>query len=72
MTLHNPELLPGSSPTRLQVTIAEAAQMLSYGKRTVYRLVQTGELSSIGEGRLRRIRIADILAWQQRNQNGGE
>ncbi|MBX0331327.1 helix-turn-helix domain-containing protein [Oscillochloris sp. ZM17-4] len=74
MTTHTPtshQVPPGGSFAR-QVTIAEAAELLSYGKRTVYRMVQTGELPSVGEGKLRRIRIADILAWQNRNRNGGE
>jgi excisionase family DNA binding protein len=59
-----------SSPQ--QVTIAEAAELLSYGKRTVYRMVQSRELPSVGEGKMRRILIADILAWQERNRKGGE
>lgn len=76
MTTHNNNLPPGSSPEadspQQQVTIAEAAKRLSFGKRTVYRMVQTGELASIGRGRLRRIAVEDIRAWQARNRNGGE
>lgn len=70
MTAHLPDLPPGGNSFD-QVSIAEAARRLSYGKRTLYRLVQTGEMPSVGEGRLRRIRVADIQAWQERHRKGG-
>jgi excisionase family DNA binding protein len=72
VTAHHPDLPPGGSPARLQVTVAEAARLLSFGKRTLYRLVQSGELPSIGRGRLLRIAISDLLAYQERNRKGGE
>lgn len=52
----------------LQVTIREAAALLSYDERTVRRLVARGELRAVGQGRLRRIALADIRDWQERNR----
>jgi excisionase family DNA binding protein len=51
---------------RLQVTVEEAAQMLSYSKRTVYDLLQRRELPSTGRGRLRRIPVAALHAYVDR------
>lgn len=53
---------------RLQVTIREAADLLSYDERTIRRLVERGELRAVGRGRLRRIAIVDIREWQDRNR----
>lgn len=53
---------------RLQITIREAAQLLSYDARTVRRLIARGELRAVGRGRLRRVAIADLHEWQERNR----
>ena len=53
---------------RLQVTIREAANLLSYDERTIRRLVSRGELTAVGKGRLRRIALVDIRDWQERNR----
>jgi excisionase family DNA binding protein len=53
---------------RLQVTIREAAALLSYDERTIRRLVARGELRAIGRGRLRRIELVDLRDWQARNR----
>lgn len=52
----------------LQVTIREAARLLRYDERTVRRFIARGKLHAIGRGRLRRIALADILAWQATNR----
>lgn len=52
----------------LQVTIREAAQLLRYDESTVRRLIARGELSAIGRGKLRRIAMADLRAYQARNR----
>lgn len=52
----------------LQVSIEQAARLLSYSKRTIYDLLQRGELKSVGTGRLRRIAVAELKRWQQRNE----
>jgi excisionase family DNA binding protein len=72
VTAQPTNLQPGGSPARLQVTVAEAARMLSYGKRTLYRLIQSGELPSIGSGRLLRIAVTDLEAYQERHRKGGD
>jgi excisionase family DNA binding protein len=51
----------------LQVTVREAARLLSHSERTIHRLIQSGELSSIGQGRMRRIPMASIRAYQERH-----
>jgi excisionase family DNA binding protein len=51
------------------VTIREAAALLSYDERTVRRLVERGELRAVGRGRLRRIALADLRDWQERNRS---
>lgn len=52
----------------LQVTIREAATLLRYHERTIRRLIERGELRAVGQGRLRRIALADLKAWQERNR----
>lgn len=52
----------------LQVKIAIAAKLLDYNIRTVYRLIDRGELETVGRGRLRRITVASLRAYQQRNK----
>ena len=54
-------------PERLQVTIGEAAEMLGYCVSTIYNLLSRNELRSVGRGKMRRIPIAELKAWQQRN-----
>lgn len=53
---------------RLQVTIREAAHLLSYDERTIRRLIARGEMRAVGRGRLRRIALADLKDWQERNR----
>ncbi len=50
-----------------QVTIMEAARLLAYDARTIRRLITRGELSAVGEGRLRRIPVQSLRDYQQRN-----
>lgn len=65
---NDPRYVPPKLANRLQVSIREAAEVLGYKPRTLYRMVARGELPSIGTGRLRRIAVTDLLAWQQRNR----
>lgn len=51
----------------LQVTIAEAARLLAYDTRTIRRLIARGELSAVGEGRMRRIPVQTLRDYQQRH-----
>jgi excisionase family DNA binding protein len=52
----------------LQVTLREAAELLRYDERTIRRLIARGELAAIGRGKLRRIAMADLRAYQMRNR----
>jgi excisionase family DNA binding protein len=51
----------------LQVTLKEAARLLAYDLRTIHRLISRGELSSVGEGRLRRVPVQELRDYQQRH-----
>lgn len=51
----------------LQVTIGEAAQLLSYTYRQIQYMLERGELRSVGHGRGRRVIMQSIREWQERN-----
>jgi excisionase family DNA binding protein len=53
----------------LQYKLRDAARLLSVSVRTVERLIQRGELETVGLGKLRRVTLASILAYQERNRN---
>lgn len=54
-----------------QYTLKETADLLKCSKRHIEKLCARGELPSIGQGRLRRVTLADIREWQRRNRNDG-
>lgn len=54
-------------PERLQVTVREAARLLSYDPRTIRRMIARGELPAVGHGQGTRIPTAALREWQQRN-----
>ena len=54
------------SPNPRAASRAQAAQHLSIGRTTVYRLMTDGELTSIRIGRSRRIPLASIGAYVSR------
>lgn len=60
--------LPPEAQALRQVTMRQAAEILGVHERTVRRLLQAGELSAVGRGRLTRIPLRDIAAYQQRNR----
>jgi excisionase family DNA binding protein len=67
--LPSPNLpLPPEAQALRQVTMRQAAEILGVHERTIRRLVQAGELSVVGRGRLTRIALRDIAAYQQRNR----
>ncbi|MGI5455890.1 helix-turn-helix domain-containing protein [Streptomyces sp. CA-249302] len=49
--------------TRLLYTPEEAAEVLSFGRSTVYELMAEGVLKYVKRGRSRRIRRADLEAY---------
>ena len=50
-------------PTRLLLTVSEAARRLGIGRTLMYELISTGQVASVRVGRLRRIRPADLEAY---------
>jgi excisionase family DNA binding protein len=59
----------GEQIAPLQYTIADTARLLSHSRRTVERLIERGELESVGTGRLRRVPYDTILAYLHRHRN---
>ncbi len=53
------------SPQPLLVNARDAARMLAVCERTIYNLVERGELSIIHIGRATRFAVADLRAWIQ-------
>lgn len=63
------QVASGEQVAPLQYTLNDTARILGFSYRTVIRLIEQGELGSVGLGRLRRVPLADILAYQERNRN---
>lgn len=60
---------PDNHPTEpLQVCLNEAARLLSISRRSLNRLIATGQIPVIRYGGIIRIAIADLLAWQRKNR----
>ncbi len=55
----------------LLIRIADAAQMLSLGRSTLYEMINRGELPSIKCGAARRIPVAALHRWVQDNTTYG-
>jgi excisionase family DNA binding protein len=53
----------------LQVSIREAARLMAYDERTIRRLIARGEIVAAGEGRLRRVPLASLRAYQERTRS---
>jgi excisionase family DNA binding protein len=53
-------------PTRVLLTVEEAAERLHIGKTKTYALVKSGELESLLIGRLRRIHVDAVNAYAAR------
>lgn len=56
----------------LQVTVKEAARILGYSERTVYRLLDRRELRRAGRGRLLRVDYASVEELHQRRISESE
>lgn len=50
-------------PTRLLLTVSEAARRLGIGRTLMYELISTGQIASVHVGRLRRVRPTDLEAY---------
>lgn len=53
---------------RLQVTVEEAAHMLSYDVSTVRRKIARGEIEATGHGRGRRVIVASLEEYIAREK----
>src|SRR5262245_42454876 len=53
----------------LRYTYEDTARLLAISVRTVKRLIAKGELATAGQGRLKRILYASILAYIERHRN---
>ena len=52
--------------TPILVTLRQAAQKLSISERTLYSLIQAGEIPTVKLTRAVRLRVADLEAWASR------
>ncbi|MBB5807048.1 excisionase family DNA binding protein [Saccharothrix ecbatanensis] len=55
-----------SMPTRVLLTVEEAAERLGIGKTKAYELVKSGDLESVLIGRLRRVHVDSIDRYAAR------
>ncbi len=53
-------VVPPQAPVKMMLSVAEAAQALSIGEMTAWKLIREGKLPSIKIGRSRRIKTADL------------
>lgn len=53
----------------LQYSIKDTARLLAVSRRTVERLIERGELATVGTGKLKRVPYDSIVAYQNRHRN---
>ncbi len=56
----------------LQFKIQDTARLLAVSRSTVERLIEKGELSTVGRGKLKRVPYDSIVSYQNRNRNENE
>jgi excisionase family DNA binding protein len=56
------------APHQTVVSTGEAAQLLGVSRPTLVRLLESGEIPFDKPGRHRRVRLADLLAYQERSR----
>jgi len=59
------------APHQTVLSTSEAAHLLGVSRPTLVRLLESGEIPFDKPGRHRRVRLADVLAHQQRARRGG-
>ena len=55
-----------SSPSRVLLTVEDAAERLSIGRTTMYGLIKAGQITSVRVGRLRRVPADALTAYTAR------
>ena len=53
----------------LQYRIGDTARLLGYSRRTVERLIRRGELTTVGQGRLKRVPYDAIAGYLNRSSH---
>jgi excisionase family DNA binding protein len=56
----------------LQYRLSDVARLLAVGRRTVDRLIEKGELATVGQGHLKRVPYDSIVAYLNRHRNDEE
>jgi excisionase family DNA binding protein len=64
-----PLMTQSNVPEPLQVTIPEAARLLSYDTRTIRKLIALGELAVVKHGRYWRVPTESLREYQERNRS---
>lgn len=65
-----PQKVAGSDQVApIQYSITDTARLLGFSRRTVERLIERGELATVGAGRLKRVPYDSIVTYQTRHRN---
>lgn len=59
----------GDQVAPLQYTVKDTGRLLAISPSTVRRLIDQGELASVGQGKLRRVPYDSIVAYQNRHRS---
>lgn len=54
-----------------QLTVRETAALLGYSRGTIDNMINSGELTAVGETRRKRVPLWAIEDWQRKNSSGG-